>query len=200
MQIGPAAPVVLGSGDALVVVDLQNDFLPGGALAIRGGHEVLPPLAAYVARFTARGLPVFLTRDWHPPDHCSFHARGGPWPPHCVAGSPGAAPPPGFPTPAEAVVVHKATSPAKDACSGFDETSLDAALREAGARRIFVGGLATDHCVLATVRDARRLGYEVHLLVDAIRPVEAEPGAGRRAEEEMIRLGAIPTRLEDLAG
>jgi nicotinamidase/pyrazinamidase len=181
------------------VADVQNDFLPGGALGIARGGEIVPVLARYIARFEARGLPIFLTRDWHPPDHCSFHARGGPWPVHCVAGSPGSAPPPGFRLPPTAVVVHKATSRDKEAYSAFEDTVLDRELRAAGARRLFVGGLATDYCVLATVRDARRLGFEVQLLVDAIRAVDAKPGDGERAEEEMLRLGARPTRLEDLA-
>jgi nicotinamidase/pyrazinamidase len=191
--------VETGPGDALLVVDLQRDFLPGGALAVRGGDEIVPVLGAYARHFRAHDLQVFLTRDWHPPDHCSFRAHGGPWPPHCIAGSSGAEPPAGFDAPADAVVVHKGMSPEKDAYSGFDGTPLDRALREAGARRLFVGGLATDYCVLATVRDARRLGYAVRLLVDSIRAVDVAPGDGRRAEDDMLRLGAIPTRLSDLA-
>jgi nicotinamidase/pyrazinamidase len=199
MTSGAGSGIAIGAGDALIVADLQNDFLPGGALGVERGDEIVPVLVRYVGRFRARGLPVFLTRDWHPPDHCSFRARGGPWPVHCVAGSPGAAPPPGFPVPPDARIVHKATSPDKEAYSAFQGTELERELRAVGARRIFVGGLATDYCVLETVRDGRRLGFDVFLLTDAVRAVDVRAGDGARAEEEMIRLGARPARLEDLA-
>jgi nicotinamidase/pyrazinamidase len=155
-------------------------------------------LAQYVAAFRSRGLPVLLSRDWHPPDHCSFRERGGPWPVHCVAGSPGALPPADFEAPGEAAVIHEATSPHKDAYSGFEGTSLDQELRALRVRRLFVGGLATDYCVLCTVRDARKLDYEVCLLEDAIRSIDATPGAAAAAVDEMIRMGARPTRLTDL--
>ncbi len=190
--------LALRAGDALVVVDVQVDFLPGGSLAVPHGDEVVPVLNRWLAAAAARGLPVFATRDWHPPDHCSFRAQGGPWPPHCVAGSAGAAFAPGLRLPPGATVVSKATGPDRDAYSGFEGTDLDARLRAAGARRLLVGGLATDYCVLATVRDARRLGLEVLLLADAVRAVEVRPGDGARALEEMRRAGARPADLADL--
>src|SRR5574340_133567 len=145
-------------GDALLVVDAQNDFLPGGSLAVPGGDEVLPPLNRYLGIFTARNLPVFATRDWHPARHCSFRAQGGSWPPHCVAGTRGAEFAAALRLPPSAEIVSKATSAEQDAYSGFHGTGLDALLRAADIRRLFVGGLATDYCVLNTVRDALKLG------------------------------------------
>lgn len=186
-------------GDALVVVDVQNDFLPGGHLAVPGGDEVVPVLIRYVAAFAARALPVYATRDWHTVDHCSFRERGGPWPPHCVAGSDGAQFPPGLDLPGYAVIVSKADASERDAYSGFEGTNLEACLRAQSVKRLFVGGLATDYCVLNTVRDARRLGFDVFLLVDAIRAVNVKPGDGAAALEEMRRLGAQPISRSDLA-
>lgn len=178
------------NGDALIVVDVQNDFLPGGSLAVPDGDAVVPVLNAAMAEFEQRGLPIFATRDWHPANHCSFRAQGGPWPPHCVAHSEGAVFAPALRLPAAATIVSKATTADKDAYSGFSGTDLDRLLRAAGVRRVFVGGLATDYCVLNTVRDARASGYEVVLLLDAIRAVDVNPGDGDRAIAEMKQLGA----------
>ena len=191
--------MILRPGDGLIVVDVQNDFLPGGSLAVAGGDEVVAPLNAYIAAFVRAGLPIFATRDWHPPDHCSFRTRGGPWPPHCVVGSEGARFAPGLALPPSAVVVSKDTLPEQDTYSGFQGGDLDASLREAGVRRVFVGGLATDYCVFHTVKDALERGYAAVLLTDAIRAVNVRPDDGRRAEEEMLRLGAVPIRRDALA-
>lgn len=197
--LGPQKPT-LDQGDALVVVDVQNDFLPGGSLAVPRGDEVVPVLNRYLAAFMRRGLPIFATRDWHPPNHCSFQPYGGPWPPHCVAGSEGAAFAPALELPASSILITlKGTQPDKDAYSAFDGTDLDARLRAQGVGRFFVGGLATDYCVLCTVEDGLKAGYAVVLLQDAIRAVNVRPGDGERAEAEMIRRGAIPVRLEILA-
>ena len=176
-------------GDALVVVDVQNDFVTG-TLAVPGGAEVVAPLNRVAARFAERGLPVLATRDWHPPDHCSFAAQGGPWPPHCVAGTPGAERVPGLRLPPGTVDVRKAVRPEADAYSGFAGTGLADDLRARGVRRVVVGGLATDYCVLNTVRDAVAEGFEVVVLRDAIRAVDVAEGDGARAEEEMRALGA----------
>lgn len=192
--------VSLSVGDALVMADIQNDFLPGGALGIPGGDEILPVVQKYLNKFQSKGLPIFASRDWHPPNHCSFREYGGIWPVHCVAGSPGAEPPPNLDLPASAVIIHKATSPDKEAYSALQGTTLDKHLREVGARRLFIGGLATDYCVLNTVRDAVKLGYSVVLLTDAIRAVNLNPDDGRKAVEEMIRLGAVPIQFEKIAG
>lgn len=192
-------PTTLQSGDALLVVDVQRDFLPGGSLAVPSGDAVVPALNRYLAAWRDRGLPVFATRDWHPPSHCSFRAQGGPWPPHCVAGTGGAEFAPSLDLPPHVVVISKGDAVDRDAYSGFQETSLHERLQAAGVKRVFVGGLATDYCVLSTVRDAAALGYAVVLLTDAIKAVDVHPGDGERARDEMIRLGAVPIRHEQLA-
>jgi nicotinamidase/pyrazinamidase len=186
-------------GDALILVDVQNDFLPGGKLGVPRGDEVVPVLNRYVDAFHARKLPIYATRDWHPPNHCSFAPQGGAWPPHCIAGTPGATFAANLRLPPETIVISKALRAEQDAYSGFEGTDLDARLKHAGVHRMFVGGLATDYCVLNTVRDARKLGYEVFLLTDGSRAVNVQPDDGRKAEEEMQRLGAEPIELEQLA-
>jgi nicotinamidase/pyrazinamidase len=189
----------LQGGDALIAVDVQNDFLPGGSLAVPEGDAVVPALNRYVAAFAARALPVFATRDWHPANHCSFKAQGGIWPPHCVAGTRGAEFAPGLVLPEAAVVISKAATPEADSYSGFGGTDLAARLHAGGATRLFIGGLATDYCVLNTVRDALAGGFEVRLLADAIRAVDVKAGDGARALGKMRQLGARPMRYEDLA-
>lgn len=182
-------------GDALLVVDVQNDFLPGGQLAVPGGDEVIAPLNAAIAVFSAAGLPVFATRDWHPPNHCSFRQHGGIWPPHCVAGSAGAAFPAALALPADARIVSKATEPGADAYSGFEGTQLAAWLRDAGVARIFIGGLATDYCVLNTVVDALELGFGVVLLTGAMRGINLQPGDEEAALATMTGHGAVPVPM-----
>ena len=184
-------------GDALLVVDVQNDFLPGGSLAVPRGDEVVPVLNRYLRAF--QNLPVYATRDWHPERHCSFRAQGGTWPPHCVAGTYGAEFAAALQLPPAAVIISKAAAAEQDAYSGFQGTDLDARLHAANIRRMFIGGLATDYCVLNTVRDALRLGYEVLLLADAIRAVDVQPGDGLRAEQEMVSLGAQRISMEGMA-
>lgn len=189
----------LQRGDALIAVDVQNDFLPGGSLAVPQGDAVIPVLNRYLAAFAARALPVFATRDWHPANHCSFKARGGIWPAHCVAATHGADFAPALALPQVAAIISKAATPEADAYSGFGGTDLAARLRAGRVTRLFIGGLATDYCVLNTVRDALTEGFEVLLLADAIRAVDVGPGDGARAEQEMQQLGARIVRYEDLA-
>jgi nicotinamidase/pyrazinamidase len=193
-----SSTIAPSTGDALLVVDVQNDFLPGGALAVPDGDAVVPVLNRYIQAFADHDLPVFLSRDWHPENHCSFKEQGGPWPPHCVAGSPGAAFASDLVYPTGSTVVDKAQTPEREAYSDFDETDLARDLRERGVERVFVGGLATDYCVLYTVKDALSHGFEVFLLMDAIRAVNVEPGDGERAIEEMQDLGATPIDLSEL--
>ena len=184
---------------ALLIVDVQNDFLPGGALAVPRGDEVVPLLNRAIDAAGRGGAPVFASRDWHPENHCSFRARGGLWPPHCVAGTPGAAFAPTLALPRDAVVIGKATTADADAYSAFAGTDLAARLRALGVRRLVVGGLATDYCVLNTVRDALKEGFEVALLEDAIRAVDVKPGDGERARQAMRAAGATPATVEDIA-
>ena len=198
--IGDPAGDPIGAGDALLIVDVQNDFLPGGALAVADGDAVIAPLNRWIARFGAARAPVYATRDWHPPDHCSFRPQGGPWPPHCVAGTDGARFAAALALPADAVVVSKADTPARDAYSGFDGTSLAAQLRARGVRRVWVGGLATDYCVRATALDALQAGFEVRLLGEAMRAVELHAGDGARAHAAMAAAGAVAVPAAGVAG
>lgn len=186
-------------GDALIIVDVQNDFLPGGSLAVPGGDAVIAPINRYAARFSKDAHPVFATRDWHPGNHCSFKANGGPWPPHCVAGSRGAEFAAGLEIPQTAAVISKATDPGRDAYSGFEGTDLQRQLRAKGIRRVFVAGLATDYCVLATVKDALAQGFQAVVLADAVRAVDVAPGDGERALREMRARGAALAQDEDVA-
>lgn len=188
---GQESAIHLQTGDALLVTDIQNDFLPGGSLAVAHGDEVVQILNACIVDFTRQGLMVVATRDWHPIDHCSFHAQGGPWPRHCVAGTDGARFPASLVLPDSVVIVSKATLRDKEAYSSFEGTELDQLLRKAGVRRFFIGGLTTDYCVLNTVRDGLRLGYAAVVLTDTIRAVDVTPGDGERALAEMARLGAV---------
>lgn len=190
--------LALASSDALLIVDVQIDFLPGGALAVPDGDAVVPVLNRYIGLCDRRGVAIFATRDWHPQNHCSFRPQGGLWPPHCIAFSQGAAFAPLLALPPSAGIVSKAQTPERDAYSGFGGTDLEALLRARGATRLLVGGLATDYCVLNTVRDALARGFQVLLLKDAIRAVNVQPGDGDRAEQEMLAGGARPITLQDL--
>jgi len=183
-------PIAPGPRDALLIVDLQNDFLPGGALGVRDGDAVIAPLNAAIDAFAAAKRPIYATRDWHTPDHCSFKAQGGPWPPHCVADTPGARFASALRLPASADVISKATAQAVDAYSGFQGTDLAARLAADGVERVYVGGLATDYCVLNTVLDARAAGLEVVVLEDAVRAVNVAPEDGAEAIERMQAAGA----------
>lgn len=181
--------------DVLVVVDVQNDFCPGGALAVAGGGQVVPVLNRYIEKFKAAHLPVVATRDWHPEKTSHFDTGGGVWPPHCVRGTRGADFHPDLALPVDAVVVSKGMGDNEDSYSGFqgvDSRGVKLAdlLRRRGAGRLFVGGLATDYCVKHTVLDGLKEGFKVVLLEDAIRGVDIQPGDSERAIGEMIRAGA----------
>lgn len=192
-------PVRLATGDALVVVDVQNDFLPGGALAVPAADRILPVLNDYLQLFANLRLPIFATRDWHPHDHCSFREQGGPWPLHCVADSAGAAFSKTLELPASTIVISKGTDARREAYSGFQGTDMIERLRAAGVRRVFVGGLATEYCVRATALDALSAGLSVIVLADAIGALEAKPGDAERAEQEMVDRGAALIRRKEIA-
>jgi nicotinamidase/pyrazinamidase len=182
------------SDDALLVVDPQVDFCPGGTLAVPGGDAIFPA----VNRAAERLSVVVASRDWHPADHVSFQARGGPWPVHCQAGTPGAEFYPALDQSRLDHVFSKGTDPDQEAYSAFQGTGLADWLRGRGVHRLFVAGLATDYCVLASVLDARGEGFEVVVLEDAIGAVEVKPGDGRRAVEDMQRAGATLAESGDL--
>jgi nicotinamidase/pyrazinamidase len=192
------ARLSLSDRDALLIVDVQADFLPRGRLAVPGGDAVVPALNGYLALARRKGLRVFASRDWHPLNHCSFREQGGPWPEHCVAGTPGAEFAQGLELPPDAVIISKAVAAGSDAYSAFAGTDLERLLRELRVTRLLVGGLATDYCVLNTVRDARKAGFEVLLLRDAIHAVNVKPGDGEHAEREMREVGAVPVHAGDL--
>jgi nicotinamidase/pyrazinamidase len=182
--------IPLTAKDALIVADVQNDFLAGGSLAVPQGDEVIEPLNAYIERFRRSGLPIFALRDWHPQGHCSFIEQGGLWPAHCIAGTQGAAFAASLKLPPDVQIVSKATQIDAEAYSGFSGTDLHDRLRQRGVETVFIGGLATDYCVLNTVRDALALGLRVYVLGDAIKAVDRNPGDGEKAISEMERLGA----------
>jgi nicotinamidase/pyrazinamidase len=178
----------LQEGDGLLLVDVQNDFCPGGALPIAGGDQVVPVLNRWIAAARRQGLPVYASRDWHPRGHVSFQGFGGPWPPHCLEESEGARFRPDLRLPQEAVRITKGVRFDQDQNSAFDQTGFAARLRRDGVRRLWVGGLALDVCVLATVLDARKEGFAVGVIREGTRPVT--PAGGEDAIEKMRAAGA----------
>ena len=184
--------------DALIVVDVQNDFCPGGSLAVAGGAQVAAALTTAAKAFAGRGAKIYATMDWHPAGHSSFVAKGGPWPEHCVQNTKGAELHPDLELPAEAIIVHKGTNPGKDAYSGFVDSDLEEQLKAAHIQRVFVGGLATDYCVLNTVIDALGIGFETYVLADAVDSVDIEPKDGIRALHVMQTSGATLTTTEEI--
>ncbi len=185
--------------NALLIVDVQNDFCPNGALPVAGGDGVVPVLNRYVEIFTAERSQVFASRDWHPAKTVHFKEFGGTWPVHCVQKTNGAEFHPDLDLGRiEHVITNKATARDEEAYSGFQGTDLAALLRARGIRRIFVGGLATDYCVKATALDGRKEGFEVFLLTDAIRAVNVQPGDGDRAIAEMKAAGVLPITSTDI--
>ena len=179
------------SGDALLIVDVQNDFCPGGALAVKDGDRVVPVLNRWIEDARSLCVPVLASRDWHPPHHISFKERGGPWPPHCVQGTNGAAFHPDLKLPSTAEIISKADHPDIDSYSAFGGTDLAARLRSAGIQRLWIGGLTQDYCVRFTALDAIQEGFQVHVIVDGTRAVNVNPDDGRRALEEIQRAGAV---------
>ncbi len=174
-----------------MIVDVQNDFLPGGALAVPEGDAIIPVINTYIRAFQEASCPVLATRDWHPEDHCSFSDYGGPWPAHCIQGTKGAEFPSKLKLPENALIISKAQSKDKDAYSGFEGTDLAKTLRSMGIKRMFICGLATDYCVRATVMDALGHGFSVVVLQDAIRAVDLTPGDGEKALADMEKAGAV---------
>jgi nicotinamidase/pyrazinamidase len=182
------------SGTALIAVDVQSDFLPGGALAVPGADAIVAPLRELASHVSV----VVATRDFHPPGHCSFTAQGGPWPPHCVIATPGAALHPDIDAIAY-VIVSKGTDPALEQYSWFDGTGLGDLLRARGVRRVIIGGLATDYCVRATALAACREGFATTVVLDAVRAVDLKPGDGDRALDAIRSAGGrVCTQAEIL--
>ncbi len=181
-------------GDALLIVDPQVDFCPGGALPVPHGDTIFGPINRVARRFQT----VVASRDWHPAGHVSFRERGGPWPPHCVQGTPGADFHPALDQAPIVHVVSKGDVPDLEAYSAFAGTDLAAWLRRRGVRRLFVAGLATDYCVRDSVLDARSEGFEVVVLEDCVGAVDVRPGDGEQALKQMEAAGATRSRTEEL--
>jgi nicotinamidase/pyrazinamidase len=179
---------------ALLIVDVQNDFCPGGALGVPGGDRVVEPLNRAAERFVEAGLPVFASRDWHPAVTRHFSQYGGNWPPHCVQGTLGADFHPALRLPAGTMIISKGASPDLDSYSAFegaleDGTTLGSCLAALGVGHIYVGGLATDYCVRSSALDAVQAGFRVTVLTDGVAGVELKPGDSAQALEEMARAG-----------
>ncbi len=175
-------------GDALLLVDIQNDFCPGGALPIENGDQIIPVANDWIAEALKQNIPIYASRDWHPNRHISFKSEGGQWPPHCIQDTAGAAFHPDLKLPDSAVVITKGTRLDQDQNSVFDQTGFAHFLRREGIGRLWVAGLAQDVCVLATVLDARQAGIGVFVISEATRPVTAD--GGRKAMGEMKKIGA----------
>lgn len=175
---------------ALILVDIQNDFCPEGALAVTDGDAVVAPANQLIDYFTKKQWPIILTRDWHPVDHISFKENGGIWPAHCVAETPGAAFHADLNIPKNAIYINKATETKTEAYSGFSGTELETILKKQGVSRLVIAGLATDYCVKQTVLDAKKLGIETIVVKEAIRAVNVKPEDGVTAIAEMEKAGA----------
>jgi len=178
---------------ALIVVDIQRDFCPGGALPVTDGDKIIPAVNKLVGAFEKAGLPIFFTRDWHPSNHVSFKANGGPWPPHCVRNTPGASFHPSLAVADGAVVIDKGTLQSEDAYSGFQGTDLARKLHNIGVKRIYVAGLATDYCVKNTVLDGAAHGFETYVLTDCARGVNLKRTDSATALRAMLSRGAMQT-------
>ena len=177
------------STKALIVVDMQNDFCPGGALAVREGDRIISEINKLILDFIKEGCPVYFTRDWHPENHCSFSENGGMWPAHCVAGTRGAEFHPELFIPESAVIISKAERPFPDSYSGFQNTDLEKILNRRGITNLTVCGLATDYCVKATALDALNAGFKVKLVENAVKAVNVSPEDGDDAVKEMKSRG-----------
>jgi len=176
---------------ALIIVDLQNDFCPGGSLPVLEGDQIVPVVNNLIKEFSEAGFPIFATRDWHPTDHCSFREQGGPWPPHCVQNTRGAEFHPDLNLPEETTIISKAITTDKDAYSGFERTNLEPLLKRSNVDKLVVCGLATDYCVNATVLDGLKAGFEVTVVKNGIKGVNVQPRDSENAIEEMKKGGAI---------
>jgi nicotinamidase/pyrazinamidase len=179
----------------LLIVDVQNDFCPGGSLGVPEGHRVIPVLNEYIERFLEQDALIIFSRDWHPPETTHFQSKGGPWPAHCVQGTTGAEFHPELKVPASAMVLSKGMGADEDGYSAFvardqDQTPLATILRDHGIKKLVIGGLATDYCVLSSVIEARQAGLEVDVIADGICGVEVHPGDTERAIEQMKLAGA----------
>jgi len=190
------------SPKALVIVDVQNDFCPGGALAVADGDKIVPVINQYSEIFAEHKWPIVASRDWHPKESTHFQSSGGPWPEHCVRKTHGAAFHPDLKLPKGTMVLSKGTGPEQDGYSAFEATDREgkdllSILKELGVKELLIGGLATDYCVRATVLEARKQHFKVDLLMDAVKGVNLAPEDSDMAIEEMIKAGAKKMTFEE---
>jgi nicotinamidase/pyrazinamidase len=189
---------------ALIIVDVQKDFVRGGALPVPDGDSVVPVINQYIGLFKEEGLPVYATRDWHPAVSDHFKEYGGQWPPHCIQGTRGAEFHSDLRLPSDTEVVSAGVGRTDQGYSGFEGHNeegegLSGSLRERGVMGLYIGGLATYYCVRATALDALAEGFDVTLLIDAIRGIDVEPGDSQAAVEQMVTAGARPRMLDDIS-
>lgn len=190
--------VIITNNSAIIAVDIQNDFCPGGALPVTDGDAVVYSMNLYITKFSKMGLPVYFTRDWHPQNHISFKTNGGIWPEHCVQETYGAELHKKLLIPSRAVIISKGISPDDEGYSGFQGTDLDKRLKAKNIRQLFIGGLATDYCVRSTALDALHAGFEVFFLSDASKGVDVNPGDREQAIDEMLKEGAFSVVYKDI--
>jgi len=188
---------------ALLVVDVQNDFCPDGALAIPEGDKVVPLLNKYIKIFAKNKLPIFASRDWHPVKTKHFKDFGGSWPVHCIQNTKGAAFHPKLKLPKETILLYKGMDPGKDSYSCFQAEdqrgmSFSSILKLFAIKELYIGGLATDYCVRFSTHDALKRGFKVKLLMDGIKGVNLKPGDSQKAIREMVESGAKKTTLKDM--
>lgn len=186
---------------ALIIVDMQNDFLPGGALGVPEGDKIIPVVNQYIRLFSSQNLPVFFSRDWHPEETKHFKQQGGPWPPHCIQNTKGAEFHPDLYIPDDAEILSKGMDPRYDGYSAFDARNkegkkLPDLLKDRDISTFYIGGIATDYCVRATSLDALKQGFDVYVLMDAIKGVNPEDS--RKAVEEITGQGITPVTFSDV--
>lgn len=178
----------LQKGDGLCLVDVQSDFCPGGALAVEEGDSIIPLLNRWTRAALEIGIPILASRDWHPVNHVSFRDQGGLWPPHCLQDSRGARFHPDLELPEQVIKITKGVRLDKDQNSVFDQTGLERQMERDGIKRLWIGGLALDVCVLDSVIDALKTGFEAFLIREGTRPIT--PEGGKIAMEKMRAAGA----------
>ncbi len=188
---------------ALLIVDVQNDFCPGGALGIKDGDEIIPVINKYIKIFAAKKLPIFASRDWHPKKTAHFKKFGGVWPEHCIQNTKGAAFHPKLKLPKGVVLLYKGMDPEKDSYSAFQAQgqngmSLPNLLKILDMKELYIAGLATDYCVKFTTHDAIRQGFKVKILLDAIKGVNLKPNDSENVIREMVKIGAKKITLKDM--
>lgn len=188
---------------ALLVVDIQNDFCPGGALGVREGDEIIPGINKYLKLFSQHKLPIFASRDWHPKKTTHFKKYGGVWPVHCIQNTKGAEFHPKLKLAKEAILLYKGMNPQEDSYSVFQAEDANGMsflnlLKILGIEEIYIGGLATDYCVRFTTSDAIKQGFKVKVLTDAIKGVNLKPDDSDNAIKEMKQAGTKFITLKDM--